>query len=90
MTCPIQAEGSRLDESDHDRGRHIPVGRINHGRYSIARWFERSLSADFPWADHRTYPIACGRWRVASYVDSENAFGAKIRNHWTAEVHWIP
>lgn len=30
--------------------------------------------------------LACGRWRVRSYVDAQNAFGAKLRTDFVAEV----
>ena len=45
-------------------------------------------SADFPTtsqADIRH--LGGGRYQVVSYVDSQNAFGAMIRNHYTCELH---
>lgn len=41
-------------------------------------------SADFPWLDGRAIKLECGRWKVTSYVDATNGFGATIRTNFTA------
>ena len=46
-------------------------------------------TAKWPWGytDYVTH-LGDGRYRIKAYVDSQNAFGALIRTHFTAEVHW--
>ena len=45
-------------------------------------------SAKHPWASYRGTTTALGnyRYRVTSYVDSQNAFGALLRSHYTCVV----
>lgn len=33
---------------------------------------------------------ATGTWIVSSYVDSQNGFGAMVRNDWVAEIKYLP
>lgn len=42
-------------------------------------------TADFPWGD-RTVTRSGKTFTVVSYVDSQNAFGAKLRTHYTCKV----
>jgi hypothetical protein len=47
-------------------------------------------SADFPqlsdWTAAKTGP---DQWRIRSYVDAENSFGATIRSHFVCEVRYV-
>jgi hypothetical protein len=43
-------------------------------------------SADFPWLDRQVTKRGPGRFTVVSYVDAQNAFGAKIRTHYSCTV----
>ncbi len=43
-------------------------------------------TADFPWLDGQVTMLGCGRYRVASYVDSQNGFGATLRTRFDATV----
>lgn len=45
-------------------------------------------TADFPWSGRGTRN-SIGNYVVVSYVDAENSFGAKLRNHYTCEVEHI-
>jgi predicted RNA-binding Zn-ribbon protein involved in translation (DUF1610 family) len=46
-------------------------------------------TAKWPWGytDYVTH-LGDGRYKIKAYVDSQNAFGAMIRTHFTAEVRW--
>lgn len=66
------------------------IEALTYAQLAVKQKLTAPKSADFPWADHRTRMISCGHWRVASYVDSQNAFGAVIRKHWAAEMRWVP
>lgn len=46
-------------------------------------------TADFPFFDHYKKKIQGQMYRVQSYVDSQNAFGAKIRNKWDCKIQYI-
>lgn len=56
-------------------------------------------TADFPYLDYQSDCIADNTWKVLSYVDSENIFGANIRTYfkvtlkynggeWTEKNNW--
>ena len=40
-------------------------------------------SADFPALDYTATNLGNDKWKVVSYVDSQNSFGASIRTNWT-------
>lgn len=40
-------------------------------------------TADFPLLDFSAYRHGANHWTIKSYVDAQNGFGAKIRNHYT-------
>lgn len=84
----VRAE-AEAKQAERERCRD-EIEALTYAQLAVQQKLIAPTSADFPWADHRTYQIACGRWRVASYVDSQNAFGAMIRRHWAAEVRWVP
>lgn len=46
-------------------------------------------SADFPsFPDHDVTETGTMQWRVSSYVDAENSFGASLRTDWTCEISY--
>ena len=45
-------------------------------------------TADFPFLDFKSEYLGSGRYRVYSYVDSQNAFGATVRTDWTATLKY--
>jgi hypothetical protein len=46
-------------------------------------------SADFPFLDHETVRLGDGhRYRVRSYVDSQNRYGAMLRTHFTCVIEY--
>ena len=64
--------------------------------YSMTQgWVEDRLkspsTADFPGGryDEHTTQIDDNTFRVSSYVDSQNSFGAEIRTHFEAEVEFL-
>ena len=40
-------------------------------------------TADFPTFDYTAQNLGNGKWKVVSYVDAQNSFGAQIRNDWS-------
>lgn len=43
-------------------------------------------TAKFPSAEYTATDLGGGRWRVSSYVDAQNGFGAMLRSQWTVEM----
>lgn len=43
-------------------------------------------SADFPWLDRTAERTGPRSFRIVSYVDAQNAFGAKIRTHFQCKL----
>ena len=66
-----------------------------HGAWAYMQSFvEKRLkspqSADFPFGGYRhVTELGAGRYKVDSYVDSQNSFGANIRTHFEAVIKRI-
>ncbi len=56
----------------------------------VRRRLKAPSTADFAGvSDAKMVEISCGTWRVVSYVDSQNSFGAKIRTHFAVTVEFL-
>ena len=65
-----------------------PCG-TNHDAFVMSQKFVKGRlsnpsSADFSFSDAKITKVTCGRWKVDSYVDAENAFGGTVRTPFTA------
>lgn len=59
----------------------------------IKRQLKAPATADFPACDGPdTYiaPLAGDNWKVSSYVDAQNSFGAMLRSDYTTVMHYEP
>lgn len=61
---------------------------LDSAAYIVSQRYIESIlkspsTADFPFMDFTATHLGDGRYRVTSYVDSENGFGAMIRSDWT-------
>jgi hypothetical protein len=54
----------------------------------VTSYLKSPSTADFPWKAESVIREGTG-WRVNSYVDSQNSFGAMIRLHYTCVVENI-
>ena len=67
-----------------------------HGAWAYMQLFvERKLkspgSADFPFGGYRhVTPLGGGRYKVDSYVDAQNSFGASLRTHFEGVIKRLP
>jgi hypothetical protein len=62
-------------------------GAIAYCHQFVERELQSPSSADFPsFTDHQVSTLGEAHWRVSSYVDAENAFGASLREDWSCEV----
>ena len=67
-----------------------------HGAWAYMQQFvEKKLkspsSADFPFGGHRhVTPLGDGRYKVDSYVDAQNSFGAQHRTHFEGVIKRVP
>lgn len=80
---------SNREKAERERCRD-EIEALTYAQLAVEQKLISPKSADFPWSGAKTHQISCGRWTVASYVDSQNAFGATVRNHWAAEMRWVP
>ncbi len=46
-------------------------------------------SAKFPWFDYSYKLLGNQKYRITSYVDSQNSFGAMIRTHYNITIQYI-
>jgi hypothetical protein len=74
----------------HSEGGFIPTQVDAHG--IAKRFIEAQLkapsSADFPWLDYQYTELPGHTWRITSYVDAQNSFGAKLRRNWSCTLKW--
>jgi hypothetical protein len=64
-------------------------GAIVYCHQFIEDRLQSPSSADFPSnSEHQVTEVGEQRWRVSSYVDAENAFGASLRTDWTCEISY--
>lgn len=62
--------------------------------YSMSQDFCRNnlkapSTAKFPWVAPHVEDLGDGEYRVSSYVDAENSFGAKIRTNYICTVKYV-
>lgn len=53
----------------------------SRAREIVTAQLKAPATAEFPWTEWRAREVD-GTWHVASYVDSQNSFGAMIRSEW--------
>jgi hypothetical protein len=64
-------------------------GAIAYCHQFVEQQLKSPSSADFPsFPDHQVTEVGEMHWRVSSYVDAENSFGASIRTDWTCEISY--
>lgn len=67
-----------------------------HGAWAYAQQFVKQdlkapSTAEFPFGGYRhVQPLGDGRYRVTSYVDAQNSFGAALRTHFEAVLRRAP
>jgi hypothetical protein len=84
--CVWWFSATPTSSSTYDQNSSSTTGDV-HGAWAYMQLFvEKKLksprSADFPFGGSRhVTPLGGGRYRVNSYVDSENSFGAEMRTN---------
>lgn len=80
-------------EMERHRAQIIESQRIKEAAFFTAQDFVRAnlkapSTADFPssWSNSAPRDLGDGLWYVHSYVDSENAMGAKLRTFYICEL----
>jgi hypothetical protein len=75
------------DQSDTPAPAHDEVGAYTICQQFITDRLKAPSTADFPWsASEHTVHLGGGKYTVRAYVDAENSFGAKLRNHFVCTV----
>jgi len=91
----IVAPGTSYDPTKPRVARTAPVAYDGTGASMICHTFvEQRLkapaSAKFPYmSTDNVTDLGGGKFNVVSYVDSQNSFGALIRNTYDCSVHWV-
>jgi hypothetical protein len=71
------------------------LGAISACKEWVTQYLFQPHTAKFPWIDYdvrsEIWPeLDIYVWYVRSYVDSQNVFGATIRNEWVCICEYIP
>ena len=84
---PASDDGS--ESSSPPKPAHSPSGAWVICQEFIEKRLKAPASADFPWFSE-TYVTKLGgaKYRVDSYVDAQNSFGAQIRQDFSCTVKW--
>ncbi len=76
---PLTGCGSSGDEG----------GAIAYCHQFVEQQLKSPSSADFPSnSEHTVTELGEQQWRVSSYVDADNSFGASLRTNWTCEISY--
>jgi hypothetical protein len=56
----------------------------SHAQTFVKRHLKAPATAEFPWGtdEYSIVSLGDGRWKVSSYVDAQNGFGAMVRSRW--------
>ena len=81
--CTPKEEKEKKELEDVSRAALI------HCRNAVKDRLKAPSTADIPLFDQRTTKIGENKFKVESYVDAQNSFGAKIRNNYTCEIERI-
>lgn len=54
----------------------------------VESFLKSPSSADFPFLDYSSVILENNKYQITSYVDSQNSYGAMIRNNWTTIVKY--
>jgi hypothetical protein len=84
-TCSNSDSNGAKPESSHS-----PLNAYVMCKQFLKDRLKAPSTADFPFESYEdvTTSMGGGQYRVSSYVDSENSFGAKIRTRYSCEVEW--
>ena len=54
----------------------------------VERHLKAPSTAEFPWGidEYSIASLGDGRWKVSSYVDAQNGFGAMVRSRWNVTL----
>jgi len=85
--------GSMLSGSDSSQ-QIQQKSDVSNMAYVISKGFVKQAlkapsTADFPFLDFNSQSLDDDRYQVSSYVDSQNSFGAVIRNEWTTTLKYL-
>lgn len=76
-----------MSDSNSDSGSDDVHGAWASAQRAVLKELKSPKSADFPFGGYRHItPLGGDRYRVDSYVDAKNSFGAEIRTHFSGVV----
>ncbi len=85
LSAELKTASSTPMWSDYDS-----AGAFDVCKQFVLDGLKAPTSAKFPHSSEATMSdLGGGRFRVLAYVDSQNSFGAMIRNNYNCAVHWV-
>jgi len=73
-----------LANSEESVERTTRFSARSHAQTFVKRHLKAPATAEFPWSpdEYSIVSLGDGRWKVSSYVDAQNGFGAMVRSRW--------
>jgi len=68
---------------------NLEIMAFVHAKEFVKLALKSPSSADFSLLDFGSAHLGNNRFQVASYVDAENEFGAKVRSNWAATLRYL-
>ena len=89
--CMFMGINGEYSNSPTELDRPDEIEAITMAQYFVKERLLSPHSADFPWSGWTVVPDMTGnRFKIESYVDSQNAFGAMIRTQYWCVVQYEP
>ena len=81
MVVVVVWAGANSEEYAEDTAR---TSARSHAQTFVKRHLKAPATAEFPWGmdEYSIVSLGDGRWKVSSYVDAQNGFGAMVRSQW--------
>ena len=80
------------DNSDYKKKEYTPTGldALRHAQTKLKPLLKSPSTAEFPSYREKIkhYSGCCGEFKIDSWVDSQNGFGATIRTYYTCTVYY--
>ena len=89
LTTALSNLGSRQSSQSVETERDYSSMAFLKSKRFVTQALKAPSTAEFPGMDgYVATDLGEGKYRVQSYVDSQNGFGAMIRSDWTTVVHF--
>ena len=78
------------ESSSPPKPAHSPSGAWRMCKVFVEKGLKAPATADFPWySENYVTKLGGAKYRVESYVDAQNSFGAQLRTNFSCTAKWI-